>query len=139
MTKALIIYHSKTGNTKQFAEGIAKHLISQGIETQVTSTVLYSNAMLEGVSHIFFGCWTSGLFFFLQKPEKAWMNFVGRIAGKPDAKVALFTTYKLLTGSMFSNMAKALAGKFSPPAITLKSRNVRLSDEHKKILDDFIA
>jgi flavodoxin len=139
MEKALIIYHSKTGTTKKYGEQIAAYLEGQGFDTQVTTTSMYSNDMLEGVSHIFFGCWTSGLFFVLQKPEKAWVNFAGRLDGLPDAKVALFTTYKILTGSMFSNMTKYLQGKFQQPVLELKSRNAVLSAGDKQALDQFIT
>ena len=95
--------------------------------------------MLADAKYIFFGCWTSGLFFVLQKPEQAWVNFAARLEGKPDAKVALFTTYKILTGSMFSNMAKHLEGKFATPALELKSRNQHLTAQNKQAIDAFIS
>lgn len=139
MSKALIIYQSKTGTTKKFAEQIASYLEAKGIPTQITSTVLYSNAMLEDASHIFFGCWTSGLFFILQHPEKTWVDFAARLSAKQDAKIALFTTYKIMTGSMFKNMAAHLADKFSPPVLELKSRSETLSTDNKKAIDQFIG
>lgn len=139
MKKAVIIYHSRTGTTKKYGEEIGDYLTSKGIDAQVTSTIVFRNDMLDGADYIFFGCWTSGLMFILQKPEKSWVEFAERLSSKPDAKIALFTTYKILTGSMFRNMIKHLNGKCSPPTLELKSRNGLLSVHNKQSLDQFIA
>lgn len=139
MKKAAIIYHSKTGTTMQYAQEIGKYLRSKGIDAEVASTVMCSQEILAEADYIFFGCWTSGLFFVLQKPEQAWVKFADRIEGNPDAKVALFTTYKILTGSMFDNMAEFLEGKFAPHTLELKSRSSELTVENKQAIDAFIA
>ena len=139
MKKAVIIYHSRTGTTKKYGEEIGDYLTRKGIDAQVTSTIVFRNDMLDGADYIFFGCWTSGLMFILQKPEKNWVEFAERLPSKPDAKIALFTTYKILTGSMFRNMIKHLNGKYSTPTLELKSRNGLLSAHNKQSLDQFIA
>ena len=43
-------------------------------------------------------------------------------------KVALFTTYKLATGSQFRKMRAALGTRTAAPSIELKSRSGHLSD-----------
>ena len=139
MKKAAIIYHSKTGTTMKYAEQIGEYLRSKGIEAEVASTVMFRPEMLAEADYIFLGCWTSGLFFVLQKPEQAWVKFAARLEGNPEAKVALFTTYKILTGSMFGNMAKHLNGKFAPPELELKSRSSDLTLQNKQAIDAFIA
>ena len=139
MKKAAILYHSKTGTTMKYAQEIGEYLQSKGIEAEVASTVMFRPEMLAETDYIFFGCWTSGLFFVLQKPEQAWVKFAARLEGKPEAKVALFTTYKILTGSMFSNMAKHLKGKFAPHTLELKSRNEHLTEHNKQEIDAFIG
>ena len=50
----------------------------------------------------------------------------------------LFTTYKILTGSMFRNIYKHLNGKFTAPSMELKSRNGFLSAADKLKLDSII-
>ena len=95
--------------------------------------------MLDDADYIFFGCWTSGLMIMLQKPEKSWIEFAGKLPRKPEAKVALFTTYKILTGSMFRNMYKELKGNFSPSTLELKSRERFLSEKNRQDLDRFIS
>ena len=80
-----------------------------------------------------------GLMVILQHPEKEWVDFAAKLPPMPDAKVALFTTYKILTGSMFRNMVKRLKGKFANPSLELKSRNGSLSEEDKQALDNLIS
>ena len=138
MKKAVIIYHSRTGTTKAYAQAIGEYLHAKGFETQVTSTISFRKEMLNGADTIFFGCWTSGLMIMLQKPEKSWVEFAEKLPADLDAKVVLFTTYKVLTGSMFRNMYKELKGKFTPPALKLKSRGPFLSEKNKQELDHFI-
>jgi hypothetical protein len=53
--------------------------------------------------------------------------------------VALFTTYKLLTGTQFPRMRAVLAGKTSPPELELKSRDGRLSPKDDEAIERFIA
>jgi flavodoxin len=139
MKTAAILYHSKTGTTKRYAEEISKYLQSKGLDTQVTSIQAYSEDMLNNVDYVLFGCWTNGLMVILQHPEKIWVDFAAKLPSMPDVKVALFTTYKILTGSMFRNMYKELKGNFAPPSLELKSRNGSLSEKDKQALENFIS
>jgi flavodoxin len=139
MKNAAIIVNSKTGTTRRYAEEISKYLQSKGLDTQVTSIQDYNEEMLNNVDYVFFGCWTNGLMVILQHPEKIWVEFAAKLPSKPDVNVALFTTYKILTGSMFRNMYKHLKGKFAAPSLELKSRNGLLSEEDKKALENLIS
>jgi hypothetical protein len=113
-------------------------LSSKGIDSHVTSTTVFRKEILNGADYIFFGCWTSGLMIMLQKPEQSWVEFVKQLPDRQDPKVALFTTYKILTGSMFRNMYKELKGKFASPTLKLKARGQFLSEKNKRDLDRFI-
>jgi flavodoxin len=139
MKTAAIVYHSKTGTTKIYAEEISKYLQSKGVDTQVISIQAYSEDMLNNVDYVLFGCWTNGLMVILQHPEKIWVDFAAKLPSMPDVKVILFTTYKILTGSMFRNMYKQLKGKFATPSLELKSRNGSLSENDKQALADLIS
>jgi flavodoxin len=138
MKTAVIIYHSKTGTTKKYAEEIANYLKSKGISTRLSSTQIFQENLLENADFVFLGCWTSGLMFILQHPEKAWVDFAAKLPSMPDAKVALFTTYKILTGSMFRNMYHHIKDRFSEPSLVLKSRNGFLSAADKENLDSIV-
>ena len=135
MKKAAIIVNSKTGTTRQYAEEISKYLKSRGLDPQVTSIQTYSEDMLNNADYVLFGCWTNGLMVILQHPERLWVDFAAKLPSMPDVRVALFTTYKILTGSMFRNMYKQLKGKFATPTLELKSRNGFLSAADKQKLD----
>jgi hypothetical protein len=109
------------------------------IDAHVTSTTIFREEMLNGADYIFFGCWTSGLMIMLQKPEKSWGEFTEKLPSKQETKVALFTAYKILTGSMFRNMYKELKGKFARPTPELKARGEFLSEKNRQDLDRFIS
>ncbi len=139
MKTAVIVYHSKTGTTKKYAEEIASYLKSKGVSTRISSIQAFQGNLLSDSDLVFLGCWTNGLMFILQHPEKEWVDFATKLPSVPDVKVALFTTYKILTGSMFRNMYKQLTGKFAPPSLELKSRNGSLSEKDKQALENFIS
>ena len=73
MKTAVIVYHSKTGTTKKYAEEIGKYLKSKGLDTQVTSIQAYSEDMLNNVDYVLFGCWTNGLMVILQHPDQSFL------------------------------------------------------------------
>jgi flavodoxin len=136
--KATIIYHSKTGTTAKYAENIKLYLKDKRIEAEMTSIKYFEEKMLDDTDYLFIGCWTSGLFFFMQHPDKEWVEFAKRINVNRKPKIALFTTYKLLTGSMFSNMFKHLKSNFQEPPLKLKSKYGELSESDKNEIDEFV-
>ena len=138
MAKAVIIYHSKTGITKRYADEIGKYLETKGIDVKISSIQAYKAPILDDADYVFLGCWTSGLMVILQHPEDIWGRFAAKLPDMPDVPVALFTTYKILTGSMFNNMRQQLLGKFTDSSVELKSRNGTLSQKDRKTLDHFI-
>jgi len=135
---AAIIYHSKRGTTQKQAAEIAFYLKKKGIESKVTSIQKFNNNDIVAVDYIFFGCWTSGLFFILQHPEKEWIQFAKSLPKNSTAKTALFTTYKIRTGSMFRNMKKFLQGKTNDASLLLQSRNGELTEFNKNLIDKFL-
>jgi len=138
MKTAVIIYHSKTGTTKKYAEEITSYLELKGIDVRLSSTQIFKGEILNNADYVFLGCWTNGLLVMLQHPEKEWGDFAAKLPSMPDVKVGLFTTYKILTGSMFRNMYKQLKGNFAAPSLELKSRNGFLSAADKAKLDSII-
>jgi len=139
MKKVLIIVHSKTGITRMYAEEIEEYLLKKGLEVTLVSIRKYRNGMNDNSDYLLMGCWTSGLMVFLQHPDREWREFAAGYKNSGNSKTILFTTYKILTGSMFRNMLKKLNGKISSPFAELKSRNGSLSEKDKKILDEFVS
>ena len=138
MKTAVIFYHSKTGTTKKYAEEIGEYFKSKGVDVQVTSIQDYRDDMLSNVDYVLFGCWTNGLMVILQHPDQEWKDFAAKLPSTPNVKVGLFTTYKILTGSMFKNMSKQLKGNFASPFLELKSKNGSLSVKDKQALENLI-
>lgn len=136
---AAVVYRSHTGRTRRYAEEIAAHLRTQGIETEVTSVGEADLARLATADYLLLGCWTNGLFVILQHPDEPWLAFVRDLPSITKARVGLFTTYQLLTGSMFPRMRAVLAGKTPTPSLELKSRDGRLSERDREALTRFVT
>ena len=132
--KTSIIYNSHSGTTKAFAEEIGNFLSGRGIECKVSSIVDYDKEYLLASDLVMLGCWTSGLMIFAQHPERAWKKFVEEMPVIRKKTIALFTTYKIATGSMFRKMETLLADKSDPPKAVLKSRSSQLTDKNRSTL-----
>jgi flavodoxin len=140
MKRAVIIYRSKTGTTKKLGEKIYDYLHSNGILADIGSIDEIDNLDLFSYDYFFLGCWTSGLLFFLQRPEKLWIDFVQKLPVLQGERTILFTTYKLRTGSMFNEMRKhlRLSGD-SDKIYELKSRNGLLNQRNKNIIHQSLS
>ncbi len=136
---AAIVYRSHTGRTRRYAEAIAAELRTHGIEAEVASVGDCDMARLGTVDYLLLGCWTNGLFVVLQHPDEPWLAFVRDLPPVARARIGLFTTYQLLTGSMFPKMREALTGRTPAPSLELKSRDSRLSERDKQALARFVA
>ena len=139
MKQALIIYQSKTGTTKKYGFAIRDYLISLDVESKAVPVQNFTNEDAEKADFVFLGCWTSGLFVILQHPDKEWSEFVLKLPALNDKQTALFTTYKLLTGSMFKKMKQKLQGKIDKIDLTLKSKGTQLSKADQENLKKFIS
>ena len=136
--KAVIIYYSKTGTTKKYAEAIGDYLMTHNMEVSISSIREYRDEILEEADYLLLGCWTQGLIFFLQHPEKIWIDFARILPVNLKSRIILFTTYKVLTGSMFKRMYTHLDDHYNFSCIELKSRTGSLSELDKISLDKLI-
>ncbi|MFA6127946.1 MAG: flavodoxin family protein [Bacteroidales bacterium] len=134
MNRALILYHSRRGTTAAYSEEIAAELAAKGVEATVLPMYQLAKAPVQEADTIFIGCWTSGLLFFLQKPEKMWVDYAKQLPSLKNKQVVLFTTYKILTGSMFREMIKHLPDDASVSLIKLKSRSSKITNSNRELL-----
>lgn len=138
--KALVVYYSKTGRTRQMAFEIDKFLKDNKLDSKMISVYDVQPENFSQSDIVLLGCWTHGLFFFLQHPDKTWREYAAKFPGLDGKKVAFFTTYKTATGSMFRKMQKSLGNKLSSlVTLNLKSRNGKLSEEHKMQIKVFVG
>ena len=136
--KTSIIYNSHSGTTLAYAEEIGNFLSGNGIECKISSIDDYDKEYLLSSDLVMLGCWTSGLMIFAQHPDSAWKKFVEDMPVIRKKTLALFTTYKIATGSMFRKMENLLADKTDPPKAVLKSRSKQLTDKNKSTLEVLI-
>lgn len=135
MKRVIIIYRSKTGTTKKFGEQIFSYLQANGILPEIRSVEETNDLDLSSYHYFFLGCWTSGLLFFMQRPEKLWIDFAQKLPVLDRERTILFTTYKLRTGSMFNQMRKHL--RFSDDSdkiCDVKSRNGQLNQKNQDMI-----
>lgn len=138
MSKALVIYLSKKGTTKYFGHNIASYLKEKGVDCKVLSFHDAKPQDITGYDMVLLGCWTHGLFVAFQHPEKQWQKFAQQVPPLNGSKLALFTTYKIATGSMFRNMQKALGKNGEKVQLTLKAKSEKINHEHRAALDKFL-
>lgn len=139
MKRAVIVYQSRTGTTQQLAEEIGTFLATRGIDPTVASVDGFDPQTLGEVDFLLLGCWTDGLMVVLQHPDERWVAFARRLPVLANARVGLFTTYKVATGTMFAKMREPLAGRIAAPGLELRSRTGHLSDPDRWAIDRFIA
>jgi len=138
MKRAIIIYQSKTGTTKNYAQEIRAYMQEKQIETYCFPVENYREGILQDADYLLMGCWTKGLMVILQKPDEIWCDFVKKISVPAQTKVAFFATYKIRTGSMFKNMVKHFNQAKNSSFPNLKSRNGNISEIDRLVLNEFI-
>jgi flavodoxin len=121
-----------------YAEEIGHFLSGNGIDCRISSIDDYDKDYLRSSDLVMLGCWTSGLMIFAQHPDRKWHKFVEEMPVIREKTIALFTTYKIATGSMFKKMETILGDKSDPPKAILKSRNKQLTDKNRSILEALI-
>ena len=137
--RAAIVYRSRSGATRRYAEEIGAHLRTLGIESVVASVGEADPAALATADFVLLGCWTNGLMVVLQHPDQPWNDFVHALTGLTGPRVGFFTTYRILTGSMFRKMRLELGDRVSAIDLELKSRDGTLSEADRQALTRFVA
>ena len=139
MEKAIIIYQSKKGTTRQLGNEIGNYLKSIGLKTSILPVDDYEGQDLSSFSYIFLGCWTKGLMVIAQHPDREWKDLVTSLDIPENAKLAFFTTYKIATGSMFSRMQKCIPVNGRSSSLKIKSRDGHLSDRNISMIDQYLS
>lgn len=137
--RAVVVYRSRTGITQRYGDEIAAHLRSRGLEASASSIADCDPGRLAEADLVFLGCWTNGWFVVNQHPDLPWVAFARDLPRLDHATVALFTTYKLATGSMFARMRDALAHAKAHVDLELRSRDGRLSDADRLAIDRLVG
>ena len=129
--KAFITYLSKTGTTRKYASELEAQLRANQVESSMQNIHDANQSDAAVADLVLLGAWCHGLFIVLQHPDKPWVKFARQLPDISTKKVALFTTYKLATGSMFRMMRKRLKLAENQSVEIFKSKNGSLSEEDK--------
>lgn len=135
---AAIVYCSDTWTTAGLADDIADHLGRRGIATRVASIGEIDTDGLAEADYLFLGCWTHGWFVVNQHPVQRWVDWANVLPRLEHPRVALFTTYRVRTGSMFGRMRRVLREKAPRIELELKAKGTHLTDEGHRALDEFL-
>ena len=101
--RAIVIYESLTGNTREAGQLIAAELNASGIEAVHSPITAIDLQALSDADLVIVGSWTDGLFFFGQRPGRA-----GRLASMPvidGKKAAVYCTYAIDSGKTLPKLA----------------------------------
>lgn len=138
--KATILYYSHKGRTAGYAREMAMYLWSKGISVSLSSISDFDKSKLDQTDFLLLGCWTSGWFVLNQHPHARWKELAHAFSGAfPSNKILFFTTYKIVTGSMFDNMKRVMEIDKPTPVTQLKSRTGRLTENDKSLLNQYIG
>ena len=128
--KAVVLYYSHKGKTARYAREIAMYLWSKGLSVSLSAVTDYDPARLGEADFLITGCWTCGWFVVGQRPHERWRDF--------SRGIAVFTTYKIRTGSLFRRMREVLGLTGRDEVPCLASRSGLLTEADKSRLDLFI-
>ncbi len=105
----VVIYESRSGNTKRAAELIASGVIRDGGTAAAYPSTAVDLAAVSAADLVVVGTWTDGLFFFGQRPGGSM-----RLWEMPDIhhkRAAVFCTYAKNPGNTVTKLAKLVEGK----------------------------
>ncbi|MGH9136444.1 MAG: flavodoxin family protein [Acidimicrobiales bacterium] len=100
--RAVVIYESLTGNTRKASGLIAAELRKAGHECVACPIDDVDYQALHEADLVVVGGWTDGLFFFGQRPGRAWrLRGLPALAGK---RAVCFVTYALDSGKTLQKL-----------------------------------
>jgi flavodoxin len=109
--KVSIVYSTKTGRTKKASQQIHELLSQKGHTCELQNIKSADPESVLASDIIIIGCWTAGLIYILQHPQKEYFCFLKKISDLSQKKIILFCTYKIAIGKMLDKMARPILDK----------------------------
>lgn len=138
MKKALIIFNNKNTKTRKFGEEIAAFLLIRGLAAELIPINNFKPEKLRDADYLLLSSWEKNSIFSTSHPNNEWTAFVNQLPTLDGIKTALFTTYKLFSGSILRSMKKYLSGKTNKLEFAIKSKDGSLSISDKMTLNEFL-
>lgn len=136
MKKALIVVQNKNTRTKRFGEEITEFLLNRGLSAELIPINNFEPQKLQGTDYLLLSGYRNGSLF--SHADNEWVSFVDKLPTLNGIKTALFDTYKIFPGRLFSKMKRILHKKTDDLSFTFKSSDGSLSVSDKLDLNDFI-
>jgi flavodoxin len=126
--RTVVLYFSRTGNTKFMAESIANAIMAPAFDINSSDPIV-----VEDYDMIILGTPVEGF-----RPTKESLAFVERLPTTDNKKAILFCTNKLWKGNTFKALSKALTDKGYNSVLDVSKRGVKIgktdfSDAIKKV------
>ena len=108
--RAVVIYESLTGNTRQVAETIAEELTRSGAEATACPITAIDYQALSKADLVAVGSWTDGIFVFGQRPGRAgrMQSLLPAMNGK---KAVVFATFALNPGKVLDKLTTLVTNR----------------------------
>ena len=136
MKKAIIVVQNKNSRTRKFGEEIAEFLLNRGLTAELIPINNFEPQKLQGTDYLLLSGYRNGSLF--SHTDNEWISFVDKLPTLNGIKTALFDTYKIFPGRLFSKMKRYLSKKTDDVSFTFKSSDGSLSVSDKLNLNDFI-
>jgi len=136
MKKALIVVQNENARTKRFGEEIAAFLLNRGLTAELIPINSFEPQKLQDTDYLLLSGGRNGSLF--PHRDNEWISFVNKLPTLNGIKTALFDTYKIFPGGIFSKMKRYLRKKTDDLSFTFKSSDGSLSVSDKLSLNDFI-
>jgi flavodoxin len=113
--KPVVLYFSRTGNTKRMAEAI-----SESTKAPAFDIASSEPSVVENYDMLIIGTPVEG-----SRPAKEILAFIERLPKTEGKKAILFCTYALWKGSTFKILEKELASKGYDTILSVSKKGVR--------------
>jgi hypothetical protein len=108
--QVLVLYQSRSGNTRQAAEAIAGVARAQGNHVTVKSVIEVRQADVEQADVLFIGTWVQGFILFGVKPAGADL-WVPALPALTDKAVAVYCTYAFNPRRSLDRLSRLLVAR----------------------------
>lgn len=123
-----IIHDSRTGTTRAAAEAMAAVLRACEHEVTVQSVREADPEQAAQADALCIGSWTQGLFFVLQHPTAATLEFIDRLPSLRGKPAAVFCTYKTSPGGLLRMLSSRLSARGAVVTGQFKSRGPKAGE-----------
>jgi hypothetical protein len=107
--RAVVIYESLTGHTRQAAALIAAELRSRNVEAVDCPVTRIDFEALSEADLVIVGAWTDGIIFFGQRPGRA--HRLRALPAMEGKRALVFCTYAVDPGKVLDKMTEILRGR----------------------------